>query len=407
MAFQLRGLQRLLPIVAIGIAACTSTGPKTTNSDNNPASDARVTLTEPQPDTPLWTAVPRPIAYTELPGWDSASLTPGFAALKRSCRRFAAVDSTRLLSQRAPWAGRYGDWQAACAALELVSDEASGRAVFEAMFRPVEVQSPGADARFTGYFEPTINVRARPSGEYTEPIPAVPSDLVERNGKVYQRGRNGRLKPYPSRKDITRRGVDALAYAHPADVFFLQIQGSGRMVFPDGSVMRAAYGANNGRPFRSTANWLMRKGWISRADADMTGIKAWMSTTSSRRMRQAMNANPRFVFFNAERIEEPGLGPKGSFGVPLTPLGSLAVDPAYHAAGIPMFVETNAPGLNGTWRGLVAAQDTGGAIKGAIRGDLYFGTGPQAGQAAETLNTSGRLWVLLPRKLAAQLDVAS
>ena len=116
-----------------------------------------------------------------------------------------------------------------------------------------------------------------------------------------------------------------------------------------------------------------------------------------------MNANPRFVFFNLEPEGDPRLGPKGSFGVPLTPLGSMAVDLDYHAGGVPMFVQTPAPGLGGTWSGMLVSQDTGGAIKGPARGDLYFGTGAQAGASADTVNAPGRLWVLLPRAVAERL----
>ena len=136
----------------------------------------------------------------------------------------------------------------------------------------------------------------------------------------------------------------------------------------------------------------------------MAGIKAWMARASERQVRTAMNANPRFVFFTIEPIEDPALGPKGSYEVPLTPLGSMAVDLRYHVAGLPMFVQTTAPGLGGTWSGLVVAQDTGGAITGPVRGDLFFGTGPAAGAAADTVNAPGRLWVFLPRGLAERLN---
>jgi len=119
-----------------------------------------------------------------------------------------------------------------------------------------------------------------------------------------------------------------------------------------------------------------------------------------------MNANPRFIFFNIEPEGDPNLGPKGSLGVPLTPLGSMAVDLDYHAGGVPMFVQTTAPGLGGEWSGLVVSQDTGGAIKGPVRGDIFFGTGANAGGAADTVNADGRLWVLLPRAVAERLRMS-
>ena len=136
----------------------------------------------------------------------------------------------------------------------------------------------------------------------------------------------------------------------------------------------------------------------------MAGIKAWMARSDPRRVREAMNANPRFVFFNLEPEGNPALGPKGASGVPLTPLGSMAVDLGIHAGGVPMFVETSIPALGGNWSGLLIAQDTGGAIKGAVRGDIYMGTGDEAGRAADTVNAPGRLWILLPRRVAGGLQ---
>ena len=147
----------------------------------------------------------------------------------------------------------------------------------------------------------------------------------------------------------------------------------------------------------------MERGWIARGEANMQGIRAWMARTTPERARQAMNANPRCVFFDLEPEGDPRLGPKGSFGVPLTPLGSMAVDLDIHAGGVPMFVQTTAPGLGGDWSGLLVSQDTGGAIKGAVRGDLYFGTGERAGAGADTVNAPGRLWVLLPTVVAQRL----
>lgn len=138
----------------------------------------------------------------------------------------------------------------------------------------------------------------------------------------------------------------------------------------------------------------------------MAGIRAWMDRTTPDRMREAMNANPRFVFFQIQPEGDPSMGPNGSLGVPLTPLGSMAVDLNYHAGGVPMFVQTTAPGLGGEWSGMLVSQDTGGAIKGPVRGDIYFGTGPDAGARADTVNTDGRLWVLLPRVLAERIRVS-
>ncbi|WP_233355957.1 murein transglycosylase A [Henriciella aquimarina] len=349
-------------------------------------------------------APPIPAAFDALPGWDRADLLPGLSAMEKSCEVFQRRNPAGFLSDQAKWAGRVEDWLPACAALDVVGDPSSARAVVQALFQPVEILSVSGDSKFTGYFEPVYEARRTPQYPYTEPVPALPGDLVSEGGdNVYQRLSNGSRRPYPTRAEITRNGVTPLAYAHPADVFFLQIQGSGKLVFPDGHVMKAAYAAHNGRPFRSTANWLMDRGWISRGEASMQGIRAWMDRASPERVREAMNANPRFVFFTAEPVEDGASGPKGAMTVPLTAMGSMAVDRSYHPLGVPVFVRTTSPGLGGDWSGLLVAQDTGGAIKGAVRGDIYFGTGAEAGDRAGTMNAPGRLWMLLPRAVATRL----
>lgn len=135
----------------------------------------------------------------------------------------------------------------------------------------------------------------------------------------------------------------------------------------------------------------------------MQGIRAWMDRVSAAEAREAMNANPRYVFFQALPEGDAALGPNGAANLPLTPLGSMAVDPDYHAYGVPFLISTSAPGLGGNWQGLLVAQDTGGAIKGPVRGDIYFGTGDGAGARAGTMNAPGRMWALVPRAVANRL----
>lgn len=344
-----------------------------------------------------------PQAYSDLPGWSSAGLTASLQAFKRSCARLSKRPKDDYVSSNATWAGTVSDWLSACAALQRTHDEPGARAAFETLFIPIEALSPDGASRFTGYFEPIYEARRSPVPPYTEPVPALPANLIPNGASPLQRQRNGKTRPYPAREEITRNGVSAIAYAHPSDVFFLQIQGSGRLRFPDGSTTRAVYAAHNGQPFRSTANWLMETGRISRGQASMQGIRAWMDRAGPAEARLAMNQNPRYVFFRTEPEGDPTLGPVGAQGVPLTPLGSMAVDNSIQPLGVPMFVQTTAPGLGGNWSGLLISQDTGGAIKGAVRGDLYFGTGPDAGVRAGTMNAPGRLWVLLPRSVAERL----
>lgn len=347
---------------------------------------------------------PVPAAFSALPGWHGANLLPGLSALQESCAVFQRRSPGGYMSENAKWAGRVDDWLPACATLDVARDAESARAIVQTLFQPVEILSPTGETRFTGYFEPVYEARHTPQYPFTEPVPALPGDLVSEGGdNVYQRLPNGTRRPYPARAEITSAGVRPLAYAHPADVFFLQIQGSGKLVFPDGQTMKAVYAAHNGQPFRSTANWLYERGWISSGERSMQGIRAWMDRATPQQVREAMNANPRFVFFTLEPATSGTSGPVGAMNVPLTAMGSMAVDRSYHPLGVPVFVQTAAPGLGGDWSGMLVAQDTGGAIKGAVRGDIFFGTGIEAGERAGTMNAPGRLWVLLPKAVAARL----
>ncbi|MEQ9505572.1 MAG: MltA domain-containing protein [Hyphomonas sp.] len=360
----------------------------------------------PLPVPPGSSALPpsaSPATYRELPGWSAAPLSAPVQAFIRTCDRFTRRAFDAPLSRSAPWAGTAGDWQPACAALQAAPDERAARTIFETQFVPLEIIDKDGKDKFTGYFEPRYEARRTPQAPFTEPVFTIPSDFVANGDSPLQRLPDGSTRPYPPRADITERGGAAMAYAHPADVFFLQVQGSGRLTFPDGTTLRAAYAAHNGQPFKSVANWLINTGRITRGEGSMQGIRGWMDRSTAAEVREAMNINPRFVFFQSLPEGDPNLGPNGAHNVALTPLGSMAVDPEFHALGVPMFVQTTAPGLGGDWSGLLIAQDTGGAIKGPVRGDIYFGTGVDAGNRAGTMNAKGRLWVLLPRAVAARM----
>lgn len=358
---------------------------------------------EPAPHAILKPAA-TPQAFAAVEAWSGAALMPGVSAFRQSCDRAAFMAPDTLLSERAPWAGTAGDWLPACAALDVTTDEASARAVFEALLVPVEVLDPAGESRFTGYFEPVIEARRLPQGALSAPVPGPPRDLEQGPDGPLQRLPDGTTRPYPPRGEIVPEPARVLGYAHPADVFFLQIQGSGRLVFEDGLTIRAAYHAHNGQPFRSVANWLIETGRITRGAASMQGIRAWMDRAGPEETRKAIGQNPRYVFFQARPVSDPARGPEGASGLALTPLGSMAIDPQRHAFGVPYLVETEAPGLGGAWSGVLVSQDTGGAIKGAVRGDIFFGTGNAAGDAAGTMNAPGRMWALLPRAVAERLE---
>lgn len=358
---------------------------------------------EPAPE-PFLPPERAPTQFDGLGAWDAAETMAGLEAFQRSCLALSVRQDGEWLSEAAIWAGSVGEWRAVCASLDgTQADPQVARQVIEALMVPVEIVSSDGASRFTGYFEPMIEARRIPQPGFTAPVPGPPSDLVQGEAGPLQRLPNGQLRPYPPRAEIVPELDRVLGYAHPADVFFLQIQGSGRLMFSDGTTVRAAYFAHNGQPFRSTANWLIERGKISRGEASMQGIRAWMDRVSMAEAQEAMNANPRYVFFQALPEGDVALGPRGAADIPLTPLGSMAIDRDFHALGVPYLVETDAPGLGGLWRGMLVAQDTGGAIKGPVRGDIYFGTGDEAGSRAGTMNAPGRMWALLPRPAAERL----
>jgi membrane-bound lytic murein transglycosylase A len=203
------------------------------------------------------------------------------------------------------------------------------------------------------------------------------------------------VRPYPKRGDLTPYQGQAFAYAHPVDVYNLQIQGSGRIAFPDGTQARAAYAAQNGYRWNSALGALRDSGELQ-GGATWSNFRNWSNQNGAEATQRALNADPSYVFFQEEAITDPSAGPRGAAGVPLTPMGSIAVDPAYHPYGAVVFVDGTYAGQS--FRRLLVAQDTGGAIRrGPQRGDVFFGSGDEAGRAAEQMNGAARWWTLLPR----------
>ena len=348
--------------------------------------------------------------FSDLPGWEGADLAPALLAFRRACdsRRLRAPDASL------PGGGRYGgtvgDWASACTAVLTVSPGAE-RAFFESYFIPYIVRGEG-EARLTAYYEPIIEARRYPEGPFTAPLVRRPSDMVSVDiaafAEAYDndalrgapRALTGQIvgtevRPYPKRGEFTPSANQAFAYAHPVDVYNLQIQGSGRISFPDGTQARAQFAAQNGYRWRSALGALRDSGELQ-GGATWANFRAWADERGPAATQQALNADPSYVFFQEEPIDDPSAGPRGAAGTPLTPLGSIAVDPAYHPYGAIVFVDGEYDGQ--PFRRLLVAQDTGGAIRrGPLRGDVFFGSGPQAGQGAERMNAPARWWTLLPR----------
>jgi membrane-bound lytic murein transglycosylase A len=222
---------------------------------------------------------------------------------------------------------------------------------------------------------------------------------------------NGRLVPYPARADIESTGLSQakpLLYVDdPVDAFFLQIQGSGRVVLDDGSVVRAAYAAQNGRAYTAIGAVLIQRGELKREEVSMQSIRAWL-TAHPEEAPRIMNANASYVFFTEQSLGDPVLGAAGAQGVPLTPGASLAVDLSLHALGVPAWLEMMTPDPDPMmpdrpFERLLIMQDTGGAIRGPVRGDVYWGYSADAASIAGRMRSEGAMTVFLPKAVAAQL----
>jgi membrane-bound lytic murein transglycosylase A len=354
-----------------------------------------------------------PTDFSELPDWRTGDIGPAIEAFAKSCAVWAKKSPEDPISTRTDYGGKVTDWLPACTVLQKYRDVGELHRFFEDYFDVYSVETDEEINKLTGYYEPELEVSSNPTGDLISPIPLRPADLIEvklgqfekelENRTVWGRAENGKLVLYQDRETIEISPDRVLAYAHPTDVFFLQIQGSGRLKFPDGRLVRAGFDAHNHRPFGSLANHLMKTGEITRGEASMSGIRAWMDRVGLKRAREAMNVNPRFVFFRETPITDPAQGPDGAAGIPLTPMGSVAVDLSKHPLGLPVFIESNIPDESRKpeiTSLLLIAQDTGGAIKGARRGDIFFGSGTAAGLRAGSMNAPGRFWVFLPQTVS-------
>ncbi|WP_170760985.1 murein transglycosylase A [Ruegeria lacuscaerulensis] len=282
------------------------------------------------------------------------------------------------------------DWRALCGVAKTYEPDAA-QSFFELFFRPVLVED-GNDALFTGYFEPELDGSKTPSGRFRYPIYKMPPEARA-------------TEKWLSRREIltgdamTGRGLEIAWVDDPVELFFLQIQGSGRIRLPDGSALRVGYGGANGHPYRSIGAELIRQGALGAHEVSAQMIRAWVRKNPEAGAELLFH-NPSYVFFREVTRVAPELGPLGAMNRSVTTMRSIAADPAYTPLGAPVWVEKDG---KTPLRRLMIAQDTGAAIKGAQRADIFFGTGDAAGQAAGRLKDSGRMVLLLPIQRAYAL----
>jgi len=362
-----------------------------------------------------------PVGFADLPDWNAADPRAALAAFRRSCDEIGKRAPLSAMGG-AGYAGVAGDWLAVCNAVPRNASAAGARRFFESWFAPVAVGAGEMrEGLFTGYYEPQLRASRARHGPYQTPIYGLPNDLVTADLGQFRQSWKGehlagrieghRLVPYPDRADIDAHGLSTakvLVYAaDPVTAFFLQIQGSGRVTLDDGSAIRLAYAGANGRPYTAIGRTLIQNGELDRANVSLQTIRAWLKAHPDR-AQGVMESDRSYVFFQEAPLGDPALGSAGSEGVPLTPRASLAVDPRLHPFGAPVYVAATAPDPDATkpdrpFAALLIAQDSGGAIGGPVRGDVYWGFGKAAESIAGRMKAHGTMFVLLPKPLAARL----
>lgn len=378
----------------IALAAC-----ETGHDNATPAPDAGTTYT--------------PVAFDRLPGWREDTLAEAIPAWRQSCARMAPQPDNKVIGSAAGnVAGTVADWRSVCAGLAAlpVDDSNALRGFIEANLVPLSVRGSKDDpGLFTGYFEPIIEASRERTPTYSEPIYALPRDHVSvrldafdadlKGRRIAGRVEGGRLVPYHQRGEIEagaiRENADVLFWARDAlDVFILQVQGSGIAALPDGSRTRVGFAGHNGHNYGSVGRWLIERGELSAGRAGWEDIRAWLEA-NPKIMRNTLAVNRRFIFFR----EINGDGPTGAAGVTLTAERSMAVDPRHVPLNVPVWLDAEHPDGNQRLQRLMLAQDTGNAIRGAVRGDFYWGTGRAALDKAGRMKSRGAYYILVPRAL--------
>lgn len=306
------------------------------------------------------------LAFDDLDGWHQDDHLAALGAFRDTCT---------LLDDP--------DWRPICRlAADAGGSRDAARSFFEMLFRPVVIGSP--PALFTGYYEPELDGSLSRTSRFWVPLYARPPELVE--------GRQFHSRAEIEAGALRGRGLEIAWLSDPVEAYFLQVQGSGRIRLPDGRVIRLGYAGRNGHAYRSIGQEMVRRGTHTMGQVSAQSIRAWVRRNPAEGAA-LLHTNPSFVFFRRLPDLPPHRGPIGSMGRSITPLRSLAVDPAHVPLGAPVWIEKDGAR---PLRRLMVAQDTGGAIKGAQRADIFYGTGDAAGDAAGTVKDGGRMVVLLP-----------
>ena len=385
-------LTAYLLAITLALAAC-STAPV-----RKPA-----LASEPLPVPAKPAATLKPVSFADLPGWQEDDFRQAWPALLVSC----GVLVKKPL------------WQEPCKIANSINpaDALALRSYFETYYVPHQVSNADSTVTgmITGYYEPLLRGARSRGGPYQTALYRVPEDLLTIDlAGLYPELKNMRLRgrlvgnkvvPYFSRADMAQQdslaGKELFWVDNAIDAFFLQVQGSGRVYLEESKeTVRVAYAEQNGHPYKSIGRYLVDRGELKLEQASAQGIMTWAAANPGRQ-QELLNANPSFVFFKEEKIVDPSKGPKGALGLPLTPQRSIAIDPQFIPLGVPVFLVTSQPATDAPLRRLMLAQDTGGAIRNAVRADYFWGFRAEAGQQAGKMKQSGMLWVLLPKESGA------
>ena len=385
-----------------------------------------VLLTMPWVTPPSEAVSWRAVRFADLAGWADDDHLAALDAFRRSCTKLDTLPDDKVIG---PY-GTAADWRQPCALAVTVpaGDRSAARKFFEASFTPLRVRRGDEEqGLFTGYYEPELHGSRTQDARFHVPLLARPNNMLTADLGLFKDTLKGQsitgrvigktFVPYADRREIEadiEKGlngntdlVPVLWVDDPVQAFFLHVQGSGRVVLTDGTVVRVGYDAQNGRPFTPIGRVLIRNGSLAKGSVTMQAIRGWLADHPSE-AQALMNEDASFIFFRELEIKDATLGPPGSQGVALTPGRSLAVDRSVHGLGVPVWLETDSPPPEALARvpklaRLMVAQDTGGAIKGPVRGDVFYGFGPAAEELAGAMQAKGRMTVLVPPAVAARV----
>lgn len=385
------------------IAACSSPSKKPPSTTNDRAGgEPQLKLGAPIRLKNDGTVLLHPTEFAYLPDWNQDNHAAAFSSFRRSCQSWLTQPDERPLGGIFEL-GRIGDWKQLCRVGVAQGQE---KQFFETWFKPYAVSdSGGFEGLFTGYYLPELHGSYIKTNRYRYPIYGIPKDLLKQ-GQQVGRMENGQFLPYYDRAEIKAGALEGkkaelLWVDDEVDAFFMEVQGSGRVIMEDGHVQGVNFAGKNGRAYYAIGKTLVDNGSIPREQISMQSIRAWIARHPEEG-RQLMLKNQSVVFF---RLSDalPAEGPIGTMSTPLTAGYSLAVDRNYLPLGVPLWLDAEHPAGDRRLRRLLMAQDTGGAIKGMIRGDVYWGQGPEAGELAGVMKSRGRFFILIPRHLAVDL----